>query len=81
MNFVLAGSFIAALVGPTLDADYREPCFLWFAFALLMWIVLFTITLQRAVVSHNADERLRPALWLWVAAPAVATSAYVSLQV
>ena len=45
-----------------------------------MWIVLFTMTFQRAVTAANADDRHRPAMWMWVAAPAVASLAYNSIR-
>lgn len=53
------------------------PCS--FGFALIMWVVLFTMTFQRAVLAANADDRHRPAMWMWVAAPAIACLAYNSI--
>ena len=44
-----------------------------------MWLVLFTMTFQRAITAANADERHRPAMWMWVAAPAIACLAYNSI--
>ena len=44
-----------------------------------MWLVLFTITFQRAITAANADDRQRPAMWMWVAAPAIACLAYNSI--
>lgn len=50
-----------------------------FAFALLLWIPLFTITLLKTITGANADDRLRPQLFIWVAAPALACTAWVSM--
>lgn len=50
-----------------------------FGFALIMWIVLFAMTFQRAVTAANADDRQRPGMWMWVAAPAIACLAYTSI--
>ena len=44
-----------------------------------MWLVLFTMTFQRAITAANADERHRPAMWMWLAAPAIACLAYNSI--
>ncbi|KAK9807776.1 hypothetical protein WJX72_008899 [[Myrmecia] bisecta] len=74
------GAFVAAVVGPTIDADYREAMYLWFSFALLTWGVLFTLTFYKGLVGANVDERTRPLMWIWVAAPAVAVPAYLALE-
>ncbi|KAK9807721.1 hypothetical protein WJX72_007166 [[Myrmecia] bisecta] len=73
------GLFVMPIVAPKLSADYTEAAYFWFSFALLMWLALFTITLQKAIVHYPADERHRPLLWVWVAAPAVGAGAWLSL--
>ncbi|CAD7704182.1 unnamed protein product, partial [Ostreobium quekettii] len=73
------GLFIAALVMPGIDEDYQDAAYLWFGPAVLMWIVLFTITFYRAVVGHNSDDRLRPSMWIWLACPAIAMVTYVQI--
>lgn len=38
------------------------------------------ITLRKASIDHNADDRLRPLLFLWIAAPAVGALALLTLE-
>lgn len=73
------GNFIVAVMGPLLDPGYFEVCFLWFGFAMLMWITLFVFTFQRTVLGHNADPRGRVFSAIWMAAPAVASIAWTIL--
>jgi len=70
-------NFVAALVGPWLDANYRLPMQFWFAFAFVAWLLLFVVTFLKAVVQKPDDDRNRPLLAIWVAAPAVAAVAYL----
>ncbi|KXZ47349.1 hypothetical protein GPECTOR_36g72 [Gonium pectorale] len=72
------GNFVAAAVGPMLDSAYRDAMQLWFAFAFLMWVALFAITLYKAFVMPDYDDRVRPMLAVWVAAPAIGAIAYLS---
>jgi tellurite resistance protein TehA-like permease len=44
------GNFVAALVGPVLDAAYQPAMQFWFAFALMAWCLLFALTFAKAVV-------------------------------
>lgn len=75
------GGFVASIVGPYLDAEhYTEACYLWFGFAVVTYLPLFTITLHQAMTGHNSDDRLRPLMWTWVAAPAAAALAWAALQ-
>ncbi|XP_004343597.2 hypothetical protein CAOG_07723 [Capsaspora owczarzaki ATCC 30864] len=74
------GNLVAAFVGPALSADYREAGWLWFSFAFLMYIALFTLTLQRAMFGQPIEDRMRPLTFIWVAAPAVAFVAYLQLS-
>ncbi|PNH09480.1 Glutaredoxin-C6 [Tetrabaena socialis] len=71
-------NFVAAAVGPMLDSAYRDAMQLWFAFALLLWVALFAITLYKAFVMPDYDDRARPFLAIWVAAPAIGAIAYLS---
>ncbi|KAG1668505.1 hypothetical protein FOA52_012099 [Chlamydomonas sp. UWO 241] len=70
-------NFVSALVGPMLDPDYTWAMQFWFSFAFVMWLVLFALTFVKAVVAKPDDDRLRPLLAIWVAAPAVAAAAYL----
>ncbi|KAG1678390.1 hypothetical protein FOA52_015157 [Chlamydomonas sp. UWO 241] len=70
-------NFVSAMVGPMLDPDYTWAMQFWFAFAFVMWLVLFALTFVKAVVAKPDDDRLRPLLAIWVAAPAVAAAAYL----
>ncbi len=49
----------------------------WFGFAFVMWLPLFAITFYKAVVKKEDDDRMRPLLAVWVAAPAVMAFAYL----
>jgi hypothetical protein len=40
------------------QAQYRDACQVWFAFAFLMWMVLMAITFYKAVVKVNDGELL-----------------------
>ena len=42
-----------------------------YSVAYLMWITLFVITFFKAVTTHNSDDRVRHALFIWLAAPGV----------
>lgn len=72
------GNFVAAAVGPMLDSAYTDACQFWFAFALLLWLGLFIITLYKSFVMPDYDDRTRPMLATWVAAPAIGAVAYLS---
>ncbi|KAG2491035.1 hypothetical protein HYH03_010482 [Edaphochlamys debaryana] len=69
-------NFVPAAVGPVLGPAYRDATQLWFAWAFTWWAVLTALSAHRAIVTYEYDERLRPALGMWVAAPAVGAAAY-----
>jgi len=52
---------------------------LWFAVALLFFVVLLTVTLKKSFSDSHADVRLRPMLWIWQAAAAVAGPAFFAV--
>lgn len=74
------GLYIAAVVGPIIDQEYRDISFLFFGFAAIMHITLFVMTFQRFAVGHNADPRQRMFTAIWFAAPAVASIAWTVLN-
>jgi hypothetical protein len=43
-------NFVAALVGPSLDQAYVPAMQFWFAFALMLWVLLFAITFAKAIL-------------------------------
>ena len=71
-------AFVAAVVGPGLDANYIPAMQFWFGFAFIMWLLLFALTFQKAVLHPPQDDRLRSLLAIWVAAPAVMAIAYAN---
>ncbi|KAG2443533.1 hypothetical protein HXX76_001885 [Chlamydomonas incerta] len=71
-------NFVSAAVGPMLDTNYRDAMQFWFAFAILMWVALFTITLYKTIVMPEYDDRVRPMIAVWVAAPAIGAIAYLA---
>lgn len=71
-------AFVVALVGPGLDNNYLPAMQFWFGFAFLSWLLLSALTFHKTVLHPPADDRLRPLLAIWVAAPAVMAVAYLS---
>lgn len=43
-----------------------------------MWVALFTITLYKTIVMPEYDDRVRPLIAVWVAAPAIGAIAYLA---
>ncbi|CAK9252507.1 unnamed protein product [Sphagnum jensenii] len=84
------GNFAAALgfalyadvyPGPTRDGtmNYLYIARLWFGVAALFALVLFTITLRKAILDHHSDPRGRFTLWVWLATAAIAGPAYLAV--
>lgn len=74
------GCIVAAVVGPYLDYEnYAEASFFWFSFAIIMWIILLPITFYKFIVNVDADERIRPLIWIYLAPPALAAVAYFNM--
>jgi hypothetical protein len=44
---------------------------LWFAVAAFFGLVLFTISFRKAMLDHHSDVRVRPTLWVWLAATSI----------
>jgi tellurite resistance protein len=74
------GNLVAAVLAPSIKTAQAEVGWLWFSFAYLMYITLFGVILYRVVFNEKMMDRLRPTLWIFLAAPAVSTSAYVALN-
>lgn len=74
------GLYIFSVVGPIIDPSYTQVSFLFFGFASIMWVVLFTMLFPRMALGHNADPRLRMFAAIWVAAPAIAAIAWAVLN-
>ncbi|GBF95965.1 hypothetical protein Rsub_08088 [Raphidocelis subcapitata] len=74
------GLLLGALIGPKVAPEYAEAMHFWYAFAFTMLVVLLVLTWQKAMVNHILDCRQHPMLYIWVAAPSVACSAYLSLR-
>jgi tellurite resistance protein TehA-like permease len=51
------GNLLAALVGPALDAAYIPAMQFWFAFAIVLWMLLFAITFTKAVLHTESGAR------------------------
>jgi len=73
------GNLVAAFVAPATNIENDEVAWLWFGFAVVYWVPLFAMTVMRVTTRENLDERILPSLFIWVAAPAVACSAYISI--
>ena len=74
------GNLVAAILAPSVESAKAEAGWLWFSFAYLMYIALFAVILHRVIFNEQMIDRLRPTLWIFLAAPAVATSAYVAIN-
>ncbi|KAG2497195.1 hypothetical protein HYH03_004784 [Edaphochlamys debaryana] len=72
------GNFVAAAVGPVLDPAYRNAMQFWFAVAFMFYCCLLVITVYKAFVMPEYDDRVRPAMAAWVAAPAIGAFAYIA---
>jgi tellurite resistance protein TehA-like permease/glutaredoxin len=62
------------------DINYLFVGRLWFSVAVVFGIVLFTVTFQKAILDHHSDPRMRPTLFIWMAACAVAGPAYLAIS-
>lgn len=51
--------YVCALVAPSLDSNYVEAGYLWFAFATAMALPLYVLTFQRALFFNDPDDRAR----------------------
>ncbi len=60
-------NFVAALVGPGLDQAYVPAMQLWFAFALMLWVLLFAITFAKAIIVTDNGGCCATLCWLSVA--------------
>jgi len=76
------GNLVAALLCPIVPLFEDnvvvsvECAWIFFSIGVFMWFPLFTMTFQKAIVNKNHDGRLRPMLFIWIAAPAVAGLAF-----
>lgn len=60
------GNFVAALVGPGLDQAYVPAMQFWFAFALMLWVLLFAITFAKAIImTDNGGWFAGSCSWWW----------------
>lgn len=75
----VVGNLVAAIVAPLLAADYVEFAWLWWSFAFVMYFVLLTLTFNRVMFGGVLDDKLRPSLFLWFAAPACIFVSYVNM--
>lgn len=65
-------NFVCALVAPGIDSRYTEAAFLWFSFAIAIAVPIYVLTLQKAIMFNDPDDRVRPLKWGLVAVTAVA---------
>lgn len=70
---------VCAMVAPLMDARYAEAGYLWYGFGVALALPLYVITFQRSLLFNEPDDRNRILKWTWVAAPAMACAAYVTL--
>lgn len=77
MLFPPLGLFVASVVGSIYQ---NELCWLFFSFALIMWLVLFPVTAGRSFFYTQLEDKLRPTVLIYLAASSVACSAYANLN-
>jgi len=68
---------VDSIFGPNYSTELAS---FFFSFGFLMWIVLLTITLFKAMTTHNSDDRVRTQLFIWIAAPCVASLAFLVIE-
>ncbi|RYG51170.1 hypothetical protein EON67_03910, partial [archaeon] len=73
------GLFVAASVGPKIDPSYREVMSFYFAFAFMMWVIIFVLMFSRRLRLPSVECRMHPQYYGFVAAPAAAASAYIAI--
>ena len=61
------------------DVNYYFVARLWFAVGVVMGAVYFFVSLQKAILDHHSDQRLRSLLWVWMAAFALTGPAYLAV--
>jgi tellurite resistance protein TehA-like permease/glutaredoxin len=61
------------------DLNYINLSRLWFAVASLFAVVLFAVTLNKAIRDHHSDARLRPTIFIWMATASVAGPSYFAV--
>jgi tellurite resistance protein TehA-like permease len=74
------GLFVAANAGPRVDPAYREVMTFFYAFAFMWYVVTFLLMMSRRLRLPSVECRMHPQYYGFVAAPAVAASAFVALQ-
>eukprot|EP00742_Colponemidia_sp_Colp-10_P021151 GILJ01024745.1.p1 GENE.GILJ01024745.1~~GILJ01024745.1.p1 ORF type:complete len:779 (+),score=100.26 GILJ01024745.1:312-2339(+) len=82
MMVPVVGNMVAALVGPSIVAtrNYTEVSWFFWSYGFLMYIVLLSITSLRVISGTPLDDRMKPSLALYIAAPCVACMGYVSMN-
>jgi tellurite resistance protein TehA-like permease len=76
------GALVSAALGPALypaGSPVAEAMWLWMGFGVTGWLLIFALSFQRLVLTVEADDRSRPLVWAWVAAPALAALAVAAL--
>jgi hemerythrin-like domain-containing protein len=61
------------------DVNYLFIARLWFAVGVVLGVVFFVVSLQKAMLDHHSDQRLRSLLWVWMAAFAMAGPTYLAV--
>jgi len=61
------------------DVNYLFIARLWFAVGVVLGFVYFMVSLQKAMLDHHSDQRLRSLLWVWMAAFAMAGPTYLAV--
>lgn len=77
-NFVSALGFAIyqLIYDGTERVDYLNISCIWFGVAALFAITLFVITFRKSLIDHHSDARLRPMLWIWIAASSMSGISY-----
>lgn len=73
------GLVVVASAAPRVDSAYVEIASFFYAFALMMWALLFFLMFSRKIRLPSVECRMHNQYYGFVAAPAVAASAYFAI--
>eukprot|EP01134_Creolimax_fragrantissima_P006193 CFRG6193T1 len=80
MMLMPIGNFVSGAALAALDYQYREIGIALSGLGFILWIALFSITVQKIMHSNLPNEQQRSSVFIWAAAPAVAAVSWISVS-